>query len=477
MIDRQEIMDFARELSLAPDVVEKDYVLGWLLAGISQHVALQGGWVFKGGTCLKKCYFETYRFSEDLDFTLTNPDHLTEDFLLATFGEVVEWVYEQTGIELPVDRLRFDVYDNNRGGISAEGRIYYRGPMQRRGDPARIKLDLTTDEILVLEPDIRTVHHPYSDNPEGGIQVASYCFEEVFAEKVRALAERQRPRDLYDVVHLYRHDELQPDRPVVLTTLGEKCAYKGIQVPTREIIHSPDARGELLAEWENMLAHQLPVLPPFEQFWDELPLVFDWLHQVVEKVHMPSYQGREAIDDSWRPPAMVQSWHSSTPMEAIRYAAANRLCINLRYQGSSRLIEPYSLRRTREGNILLYSVKHTSGEPRSYRIDRIQGAEVTKTTFVPKYQIELTPSGSMSIPPTARKIDSDFSLSSSRKSFARRTSRVRPKNDFGPKYVYECTFCGKKFTRKTNTSKLNPHKDKQGYPCPGRVGFYVDTKV
>jgi len=28
-------------------------------------------WAFKGGTCLKKCYFETYRFSEDLDFTLT----------------------------------------------------------------------------------------------------------------------------------------------------------------------------------------------------------------------------------------------------------------------------------------------------------------------------------------------------------------------------------------------------------------------
>ncbi|MHB8248275.1 MAG: hypothetical protein ACYDCX_05255 [Acidithiobacillus sp.] len=35
MIDRQELSDFARELSLALNVVEKDYVLGWLLAGIS----------------------------------------------------------------------------------------------------------------------------------------------------------------------------------------------------------------------------------------------------------------------------------------------------------------------------------------------------------------------------------------------------------------------------------------------------------
>jgi predicted nucleotidyltransferase component of viral defense system len=51
-------------------VVEKDYVLGWILAGMYGHEELAESWVFKGGTCLKKCYFETYRFSEDLDFTL-----------------------------------------------------------------------------------------------------------------------------------------------------------------------------------------------------------------------------------------------------------------------------------------------------------------------------------------------------------------------------------------------------------------------
>ena len=75
MIDRQEIMDFSREFGLAQNVIEKDYMLGWLLAGISQHAELSASWAFKGGTCLKKCYFETYRFSEDLDFTLTDAEH------------------------------------------------------------------------------------------------------------------------------------------------------------------------------------------------------------------------------------------------------------------------------------------------------------------------------------------------------------------------------------------------------------------
>ena len=31
------------------------------------------------------------------------------------------------------------------------------------------------------------------------------------------------------------------------------------------------------AEWNNMLAHQLPALSPFDEFWNQLPDVFAWL--------------------------------------------------------------------------------------------------------------------------------------------------------------------------------------------------------
>jgi len=66
---------------------------------------------------------------------------------------------------------------------------------------ASIKLDLTTDEILVLETVKKSVHHPFSDDPVDGIKARCYAFEEVIAEKIRALAQRARPRDLYDVIH------------------------------------------------------------------------------------------------------------------------------------------------------------------------------------------------------------------------------------------------------------------------------------
>lgn len=66
MIPRAAIQTRAREWGLTEEVVEKDYVLGWLLSGIGSDPALRDQWIFKGGTCLKKCFVETYRFSEDL---------------------------------------------------------------------------------------------------------------------------------------------------------------------------------------------------------------------------------------------------------------------------------------------------------------------------------------------------------------------------------------------------------------------------
>jgi predicted nucleotidyltransferase component of viral defense system len=51
-------------------VIERDYVLAWFLTGLAGH-PLREVLAFKGGTALRRCWFEDYRFSEDLDFTLT----------------------------------------------------------------------------------------------------------------------------------------------------------------------------------------------------------------------------------------------------------------------------------------------------------------------------------------------------------------------------------------------------------------------
>lgn len=97
MIPRRELDELSGEWSLEIGVIEKDYVLGWLLAGIAQHPELKTTWIFKGGTCLRKCYYETFRFSEDLDFTVIDGGTEEPDDLRRIFAEVGEWLREESG--------------------------------------------------------------------------------------------------------------------------------------------------------------------------------------------------------------------------------------------------------------------------------------------------------------------------------------------------------------------------------------------
>jgi len=112
----------------------------------------------------------------------------------------------------------------------------------------------------------------------------SYCFEEIFAEKMRALAERERPRDLYDVVHLYRHVEIRPDRGVVLKTLQKKCAFKGIPVPTIESLPRVEA-WLFLSIWA---ARSPPVRSSerwrIRQRREKMPTLPDVRHQIARLV-------------------------------------------------------------------------------------------------------------------------------------------------------------------------------------------------
>jgi hypothetical protein len=124
---------------------------------------------------------------------------------------------------------------------------------------------------------------------------------------------------------------------------------------------------------------------------------------------------------------------------------------------------------------LLYAVKHETQQDRSYRIDRMRSAEVTKIPFTPKYAVELTPAGPISAPPTTVKIGGiDISRPKKTRSVVRRPKSFT--SNYGPKYIFECSLCGKRFTHKSYDSKLNKHKDKGGYPCIGRTGIYVTTK-
>ena len=478
MITRDEMLGVADETGLTPSVVEKDYVLGWLLAAIHENDTLSKTWVFKGGTCLKKCYFETYRFSEDLDFTLIDENQLDGTFLQEQFTIISEWVYEQAGIELPTDRFIFDIYKNPRGQFSCEGRVYYVSYFASgKKSLPKIKFDLTADEVLVLPPAKKVVFHGYSDEPSDRMHIDCYDYPEVFGEKVRALGERGRPRDLYDVINLFRNDQL-PASPVIRDVLSQKCSYKNIHMP--RLADMEAYRADLERNWQPMLGHQLPALPSLETYLETLPAFFDWLEGTATPAatQLTPVSGGGALYQPLYGHLGLRAV-SGGSLEIIRFAAGNRLCVDLDYTDnfgnrSARTIEPYSLREARNGNILLYAVRADDGEIRAYKISQINGASITDRIFTARYQVELTPGGSIDHIPQTQGSANSLGVPE-RKSVTRphlyKSSRMGE-----PTYIYRCPMCDKTFRRKSMNSSLNAHKTKDGWPCSGRTGYYETTK-
>jgi len=127
MITHQEIKNFEVEWGLREDVIEKDYIIGWILWGIGLNAYLSEHLIFKGGTSLKKCFIETWRFSEDLDFTFVPKNsHFDIDLMKQNILSALEAVRNESGIDFSGKPPKFKTFDKYPYYI--EGRIYYRGP-------------------------------------------------------------------------------------------------------------------------------------------------------------------------------------------------------------------------------------------------------------------------------------------------------------------------------------------------------------
>jgi len=212
MIKPGEIQNKAREVGVRDQQIEKDYILSWILQGIAQHEHLSTTIVFKGGTVLKKVYFEDYRFSEDLDFTLLDND-ISNEQIFEWCSEVFEFIQEEVNIPL-------EIIDNNEhedGGINFY--ISFVGPLGGIGANKRVKVDISRSEQLQFEPVMQGTFLSYSDQEDH--QLLCYPLEEVLVEKLRSVMQRMQARDFYDIWYLLEIHEM--DVAFYSTEFRAKC--------------------------------------------------------------------------------------------------------------------------------------------------------------------------------------------------------------------------------------------------------------
>jgi len=206
-------------------------------------------------------FFEDYRYSEDLDFTAVGKETVNADVIQKSMERLSDLIFKQTGIEINAKKPIIDVLNNNSYQEIIQIRIYYCGhssPASSKSWP-KIKLDIRADEIVTYPGEKRKIIHPYSDHEAiKDYEIKTYDFYDLLAEKIRALFERTRPRDLYDVVEICKRSSI--DLSVLKKALKEKCTYKNTQSDLTLLKLESCEAG-----WQDQLSHQIRELPTFNQ--------------------------------------------------------------------------------------------------------------------------------------------------------------------------------------------------------------------
>ncbi len=277
MILQKEIIILAEQLGVAKSTVEKDWVLGHFIAAIYSQSELNECLVFKGGTCLKKCWIPDYRFSEDLDFTSINPEFiLTRKHLQA----ITDYLLVNEGIQTHIESIHPLKFNDRLTGY--EAKIKYWGadhpanaapPVPERWSTS-IKIEIILYETLLFPVARRAISHHYSDQIKLTQDlVPCYAIEEILAEKIRALIQRSysAPRDLYDIWYLTR---IFPnlDYKAIREAFHKKMHYKNLEyIGIHQLIDSSKDK-VLMTAWNSSLGHQISggKLPEFEKVKSEL---------------------------------------------------------------------------------------------------------------------------------------------------------------------------------------------------------------
>ena len=268
MISTDEVRRIAGALELEPRVIDHDYVLGCYLCFLGKYSLVQKKWLFKGGTALRKCYFEEYRFSEDLDFTVLDIISVKSlhDFLRAVNAAMQDAI----GVRTDEREMLIDVIEDEYGKESFEARIYYYGPWNYGGSPRSVRIHVNRDESLVFPTNVLPVFHRYSDRGElPAVEIQVYSLEEMMAEKLRAFSGQRKhaiPHDIFDLYHLSKNVTSIEN---VLEGFPLKCKAKGISLDAIDLGKIVGRRSEYENNWKQNLEYLVPanLKVPFETAW------------------------------------------------------------------------------------------------------------------------------------------------------------------------------------------------------------------
>lgn len=220
--------------------IEQDLIISRALVDIFSDPFLSQELRFRGGTALNKLHFpEPLRYSEDIDLVRTSHGGIGP--ILDRLRELLEpWLGQAQFVQsqiAPKLKFRVQAEDGNEA-------------------PIRLKVEINTREIDAFDDPINMAFEMVNPWFSGQADIATFSNEELLATKLRALLQRDKGRDLYDLAHALKVlDGL--DTTKIVSLLSQYLAAAEIEITraqAQERMLSKLARGNLLNDMAPLLS-------------------------------------------------------------------------------------------------------------------------------------------------------------------------------------------------------------------------------
>lgn len=232
MVSKDEIIRIARKEKLPIGTVEKDFILSYIIKKIYES-DLKDKLVFKGGTALHKLYLHK-RVSIDLDFTEVKQTNIKK----------LKTVVEDKEINSKVKEI-------NKTDNSTKIVLNYASVLEYKNS---IIIDISKREKPILELITMNLKSPYFKD----IEVLTFQLEELIAEKIRAIIQRNKPRDYLDIYYIVSKKNFDIKKTIQIA----KQKLKADKLDIERIFNN---LGVVRGLWELDLREILPDIPDFDK--------------------------------------------------------------------------------------------------------------------------------------------------------------------------------------------------------------------
>lgn len=222
---------------------EQDLIISRALVNLYNEPLIKDTLVFRGGTALNKLFLKpAARYSEDLDFVQKNPEPI---------GDTIDAIKQQLNPWLGEPKRKL---------TERSVKLIYKYEAINQ-TPARLKIEINTTEHLQVLPIRTEMMHVNSQWYNDSAEIITYELDELMGTKLRALYQRRKGRDLFDLWHVSKHGLIDINK--VIEIFGQYCMHNNTMITKDEFIKNL----ELKRNNENFHLDMNSLLP-FDANWN-----------------------------------------------------------------------------------------------------------------------------------------------------------------------------------------------------------------